>query len=239
MLRKAKEYMLAIGASFIVTGEVVGQRPMSQHKQALNLIEREADLAGLVLRPLSAKLLPLTIPEKENWIPRAKLLDFNGRTRKPQIRLAKVFGIRDYPCAAGGCLLTDPNFAKRIKDLLRYGELNLNSIELLKIGRHFRLTPNVKLIVGRNEKENESLLARLKESDYLFMPAARIAGPTALGIGIFNNELIKLSCSLVGHYCDSGGNSRLEIVYRKASEEKEKALSVLPIGEDELTGLKV
>jgi len=238
MLRKAKEYMQQLGAAFIVTGEVVGQRPMSQHKQALNLIEKEADLVGLVLRPLSAKLLPETIPEKENWISRDKLLDFNGRTRRPQIRLAKVFGIQDYPCAAGGCLLTDPQFAKRTKDLLEYGELNLNSIELLKIGRHFRLTPNAKLIVGRDEKENGRLLTKAKENDYLFMPA-RLAGPSALGIGAFNTELIKLSCRLVSHYCDLDGNLNAEIVCRKTADEKGEVLNVLPIEEERLTGFRI
>ncbi|MEW6170880.1 MAG: 7-cyano-7-deazaguanine synthase, partial [Candidatus Omnitrophota bacterium] len=146
--RKAKEIMQEIGASFIITGEVLGQRPMSQHKKSLNLIDKESDLEGFVLRPLSAKLLPETIPEKNKWVCRDKLLSYNGRTRKPQIALAKKFNIKDYPCPAGGCLLTDPGFARRLKDLLKYDKLDLNNIELLKVGRHFRLNSEAKLIVG-------------------------------------------------------------------------------------------
>src|SRR3990170_2260758 len=120
MLKKAKQYMEETGASFIVTGEVLGQRPMSQRKDAMRLIEKEADLKGLVLRPLSAKFLPVTIPEKEGWVDREKLLNIQGRSRKPQMKLADDLGIRDYPCPAGGCLLTDPSFAKRMKDLIHY-----------------------------------------------------------------------------------------------------------------------
>jgi len=239
MLRKAKQFMLKVGASFIVTGEVLGQRPMSQHKQALNLIEKEAGLEGLILRPLSAKLLPITIPEQKGWISRDRLLDFSGRTRKPQIDLAVHFGIKDYPCAAGGCLLTDPQFAKRTEDLLKFDELNLNNVELLKIGRHFRLSPNVKLVVGRNELENERLLNFTKDDDYLFMPL-NIPGPTALGRGIFNEKLIKLSCGITCRYCDLNGNINADIVYKKGTApEGGCPLRVSPIPEEKLIGFRI
>jgi tRNA U34 2-thiouridine synthase MnmA/TrmU len=114
MLKKAKAYMEEIGASFIVTGEVLGERPMSQRRDSMRLIEKEAGLDGLILRPLSAKLLPASIPEKEDWVDREKLLKIQGRSRKPQIHLADHYGIRDYPCPAGGCLLTDPVFPLRL-----------------------------------------------------------------------------------------------------------------------------
>src|SRR4030043_2298018 len=168
MLKKAKAYMEESGAVFIVTGEVLGQRPMSQRKDAMRLIEREAGLEGFILRPLSAKVLPTTIPEKEGWVNREKLLNISGRSRKPQIQLANHFGIRDYPCPAGGCLLTDPGFAKRMKDLMMNDpKFSLNDVHLLKMGRHFRLSPRLKLVVGRNEEENQKIQTFLQEKDIL------------------------------------------------------------------------
>ncbi|TRZ50545.1 tRNA 4-thiouridine(8) synthase ThiI, partial [bacterium] len=129
MLTKAKEMMKELDAAFVITGEVLGQRPMSQHRQALELIEKKSGLEGLLLRPLSAKLLPETIPEKEGWVSRDKLLNFSGRSRKSQINLAQEFRMENYPNAAGGCLLTDPEFAGRLKELIAHRQLSLNNIE--------------------------------------------------------------------------------------------------------------
>ncbi|MDP2938184.1 MAG: hypothetical protein Q8N72_02930, partial [Candidatus Omnitrophota bacterium] len=170
LFKKAKEAIEKEGASFVITGEVLGQRPMSQKLNTMKLIEREAGLEGLVLRPLSAKVLEQTIPEKQGWIARDKLLAINGRSRREQIAKARKLGINDYPCSSGGCLLTDPEFSRRLKDLIKYGEFNLENVQLLKIGRHFRLNDTSKLVVGRNEKENERLLNLAREDDYLFMP---------------------------------------------------------------------
>src|SRR4030067_1983115 len=129
MLKKAKDYMKEGSASFLVTAEVLGERPMSQRKDAMRLIEKEAGLEGVILRPLSAKLLPPSIPEKEGWIDRERLLNIQGRSRKTQIELAAFFGIQDYTCPAGGCLLTDPGFAKRIKDLMIHNpEFSINDV---------------------------------------------------------------------------------------------------------------
>ena len=239
MLRKAKEFMQEIGAKFIVTGEVLGQRPMSQHKQALKVIEKESGLEGLVLRPLSARLLPETIPEREGWVARDKLLNFSGRTRKPQIDLAKTFNIKDYPCAAGGCLLTDPGFAKRVKDLINYGELSLNNVELLKIGRHFRISENTKLAVGRNKKENEELVNLSKENDYLFFPNEGLAGPTSLGRGNFSEDLIKLSCSITCRYCDLDGKTDADIIYKRIPEKEDRIFKVSPVDDAELRSLRI
>lgn len=239
MLKKAKEFMQETAASFIITGEVLGQRPMSQHKQALKIIEKESGLEGLVLRPLSARLLPETIPEEEGWVSRDRLLDFSGRTRKPQIELAKTLNIKDYPCSAGGCLLTDPQFAKRIKDLITHGELTLKNAELLKTGRHFRLSDKAKLIVGRDEKENERLVNLAKTGDYLFTPPYDIAGPTSLGRGIFTEELIRLSCSITCRYCDLNGKKNADIIYRKISDDKEMILDSLPLNESGINNFRI
>jgi tRNA U34 2-thiouridine synthase MnmA/TrmU len=239
MLRRAKELMQDWGAAFVVTGEVLGQRPMSQYRRALNIIERESGLEGLVLRPLSAKLLPETTPEKEGWVNRNRLLDFQGRSRRPQMTLADSFHIRDYPNAAGGCLLTDPEFSKRLKDLMQCGELNINNIELLKLGRHFRLNERVRLVVGRDEKENAELLRLAKDNDYLLFPNAELAGPTSLGRGEFNADLIMLASSITCRYCDLNGRPQAEIIYRRIPETEENRIKASAIFENELNSLRI
>ena len=164
MFSGARERMEEVGAAFVFTGEVLGERPMSQRREAMCLIERESGLDGRLLRPLSARLLPPTIPEKEGLVDRDKLLTIEGRSRKPQIALAEQYHINDYPCPAGGCRLTDPGFASRMRDLVRHKEdFDLNDVNLLKVGRHFRLSPGVKAVVGRNEEENHRILALAKE----------------------------------------------------------------------------
>ncbi len=230
MLKKAKEFMAESGASFLITGEVVGQRPMSQHRNTLRLIEKESGLEGLILRPLSAKLLSETIPEKQGWINRERLLAFNGRSRKPQIALIKHFGIKDYPCAAGGCLLTDPGYSHRLKDLLKYSDLNLNETELLKIGRHFRLSPEAKLIVGRDRLENERLLNLVAGSDIYFNP--QVKGPAAIGRGNFNPSLIEFAGRIISRYCDSNGSSLATIEVSRALTKEAQLIFSAPLQED-------
>lgn len=239
MLKKAKGLMQEFGAGFIITGEVLGQRPMSQHRQALEIIEKESGLAGLILRPLSAKLLPETIPAKEGWVKAEALLAFSGRTRKPQMALAKELNITEYPNPAGGCLLTDPEFTRRLKETMAHQELNIDNIDLLKIGRHFRLAVHTKLVVGRDEKENGALTNLAKEGDYLFFPTDELAGPTSLGRGVFNEELIKVSCGITCRYCDLDGETRAAIVYKKIPEEKGTVLAVSPIKENLLIDLRI
>lgn len=221
--KKSKQLMEEIGASFIITGEVLGQRPMSQFRRQMDLIEKEAGLDGLVLRPLSAKLLLPTTPEKMGWISRERMLDIAGRSRKPQIALAKDLGIRDYPCPAGGCLLTDPVFATKIRDLIDHGELDMSNIDLLKVGRYFRLSENAKLVVGRNENENSVLSLMAKNGDYLFGPAS-IKGPAAVGRGAFTSELLEVACRIVTRYSDHDGEQGVEITYKRLPEKAETIL---------------
>ncbi|MFH1229959.1 MAG: 7-cyano-7-deazaguanine synthase [Planctomycetota bacterium] len=208
MLHCARQRMEETNASFIITGEVLGQRPMSQHLSALKLIEKDTKLDGLILRPLSAKLLEPTIPEKNKWIDREKLLSISGRSRKEQISMANLFEIKDYPCPAGGCLLTDPSFAIRIKDLLFHNpDFTLNDVLLLKIGRHFRLNKYVKLVVGRNEKENQ-VISNLARPDDLLFEIAEYPGPVSLirtsspTSNKFQNDEIKLSGEITARYAD-------------------------------------
>jgi len=250
MLTKAKEMMKELDAAFVITGEVLGQRPMSQHRQALELIEKKSGLEGLLLRPLSAKLLPETIPEKEGWVSRDKLLNFSGRSRKSQINLAQEFRMENYPNAAGGCLLTDPEFAGRLKELIAHRQLSLNNIELLKIGRHFRLSEQARLVVGRDEKEDKELENLASAGDYLFFPNEELAGPTSLGRGEFNPDLINLSCSITCRYCDLNGKQDAEILIKKGTVplgtlrdssggDSPSLLKVPPISDTELQKLRI
>lgn len=241
MLREAKKLLGLWDAQFVVTGEVLGQRPMSQHRRALQVIEKEAGMEGLLLRPLCAKFLAETLPEKERWIRREELFDFNGRSRRPQIKLACEFGIDDYPNSAGGCLLTDVQFSNRLRDLITHKILNIENVDLLKIGRHFRLNDSAKLIVGRNEIENKELEALAREADYLFMPDDDLAGPACLGRGEFNDELLELSCKIMSRYCDLDLNKKARIIYyRKGSINNTPCVAeAFPICEGSLDNLRL
>ena len=158
--RKAWVFAQSIGARFMFTGEVLGQRPMSQHRRAIDIIDRDADVVGLVLRPLSAQHFPETLPEREGWVDRSKLLDLSGRTRRPQMALAAEWGIEEYPCPAGGCLLTDKGFSRRLRDLFdHHPDCTSADVQVLKLGRHFRTPAGAKLVVARNEGENQRLRA--------------------------------------------------------------------------------
>jgi len=236
--KKAKEIMEDVGAGFIITGEVVGQRPMSQQKRQLNIIERESGLKGLVVRPLSAKILPVTIPEEKGWIKRENLLAISGRSRKPQAALAKKFGLNDYPCAAGGCLLTEPSFARRVKDLKDHGPFDMPNVNLLKVGRHYRLSTKVKLVVGRDEKENEFLLQIAKPKDYIFK-AANVPGPVALGRGDFSKEQIEFSAKAISRYVGPNGLSPVEIAYSFAQENTPMFIQALPASEEVLKQYRI
>lgn len=240
MLKIAKEYMEKTGASFIITGEVLGQRPMSQRRHTLLLIEKEAGLEGWVVRPLSAKVLDETIPEKKGWVDRRKLLNISGRGRKEQMTLAKEFGINDYPCPSGGCLLTDPNFSRRLIDLMRYNpDFSLNDILLLKLGRHLRINQDYKLIVGRNEKENSYLINLRQRGDYLFSPHQDFAGPIGLGRGEFDKAAKELSCQVISHYCDKQNGLPVRIYVENNGNSQKELFEATSIDEAQLIQLIV
>jgi tRNA-specific 2-thiouridylase len=234
MMKKAKAYLEETGASFIVTGEVLGERPMSQRRDAMRLIEKEAGLDGLVLRPLSAKLLSASIPEKEGWVDREKLLKIQGRSRKPQIQLADHFGIRDYPCPAGGCLLTDPGFAQRMRDLNRYhSDFLLNDVHLLKMGRHFRLSPHLKLVVGRNEEENQKIQTFSQEGDILFK-VSRYPGPLSLLRGEAEEGEVEKAAAITVRYSKAKDLEKVEVICKEVKLNGDRTLSVSPISDKEI-----
>jgi tRNA U34 2-thiouridine synthase MnmA/TrmU len=180
MLKRAGEHMEATGADLIITGEVLGQRPMSQTKQSLLLVAKHSGYGDMILRPLSAKLLPETKPEREGKVDRTRLFDIQGRGRKIQIELARHFGIANYTPPAGGCLLTDPNFSRRLRDLFEHQpDFRTRDIELLKLGRHFRIPEGGKIIVGRNRSDNEAMQSLIAENDAV-LHWADSPGPTTL-----------------------------------------------------------
>ena len=179
---KAKKLMEDMGAAFIVTGEVAGQRPMSQRKDAMRLIDKRSGCEGIILRPLSAKALPATIPETEGLVDREQLLAVTGRSRKTQLALAREWGLKGYSPPAGGCLLTDPGFAGRLRDLLDdRADISRSDLKLLRMGRHIRLRPGLKIVVGRNEDENNRI-TDLARGAMLFVPDG-FPGPVILASG--------------------------------------------------------
>ena len=216
MLKEAKTIMHQYNAEFIVTGEVSGQRPMSQKKGIFSLMEKETLLKGLILRPLSAKLLPPTIPELKGVIDRNLLYDISGRTRKPQIALAKKFGIEKIPQPAGGCLLTDPSFCKKVRDLFEHDELTIENTELLRIGRHFRISDRCKIIVGRNESENETLL-KINKGVFLF--PSDFKGPVVFLSGTYSEREIQVAASICVYYSK---RQNTEIVIKNGITENKK-----------------
>lgn len=210
MLKEAKILMNKIGADFIVTGEVLGQRPMSQRRDTFYLVDREAGVRGYVLRPLSAKLLEITIPESKGIVNREELYNFSGRTRRPQITLAREFGLSSYPSPAGGCLLTEPHYAHRLKDLLIHSQNPcIRDIKLLKTGRHFRFSPQCKIIVGRDKKENE-ILESLAGSNDCLITIEGYGSPTTLVSGILTDEALRVATSLCARYSDAKDLSDVE-----------------------------
>ena len=181
MFRLAAEVMRDKGFDFLFSGEVLGQRPMSQTRPSLRYVEKHSGVEGLIIRPLSAKLLPETVPEQRGLVDRDRLLDISGRGRKRQMELAKTFGVMDYPAPAGGCLLTDVGFSRRLKDLFAgkksYEE---RDFELLKHGRHFRLHGSHKAIVGRTQKDNERILNHLDPAKDVLLRMTDVPGPIVL-----------------------------------------------------------
>ncbi len=228
MLKKAKKYMEEMGASFLFTGEVLGQRPMSQRREAMTIIEKEAGLEGLILRPLSAQFLEPTIPEKEGLIDREKLFGIRGRWRKPQMELAEEFGIEDYLCPAGGCRLTDPQFARRVREAFEHDEDGIQDMNLLKYGRHFRLPSGVKVIVGRNKEEN-SIISKFAEEKDLLIEVVGFGSPITLLKDSRNEEDVKMAASVCVRYSNYKGKAEVRIGCR---ERWERTLFVEPIKEE-------
>ncbi|MEA3276432.1 MAG: tRNA (5-methylaminomethyl-2-thiouridylate)-methyltransferase, partial [Pseudomonadota bacterium] len=215
MVRKALGWMRDHGFDFIITGEVIGQRPKSQRKDTMPVVQRDSGAEDLLLRPLCAKRLPPTLPEREGWVDRERLLDITGRSRKSQMLLAEHFGFEGYAQPAGGCcFLTDPQYSVKLRDLWgtrRDSAYELDDIMLLKVGRHFRLAPHVKVIIAREEGEGRFLRGYRKR--FISLRPLSHSGPEALLDGAPTEADIRLAARLVARYSKgrNGALVRLEL----------------------------
>jgi len=235
ILKKAKKYAEEIGADFIFTGEVLGERPLSQHFKALKIIEEEAGLKGKLLRPLSAKLLPETVIEKKGLVDREKLLGIRGRSRKPQMKLAAEFNIKDYPSPAGGCLLTYREYAGKLRDLFKHKKrCSMADVSLLKLGRHFRVDKN-KIIVGRNEAENNVLTAKRARSDYYF-EVPDVGGPITILQGAKTKNALRVAAALTAFYSDA---KSAEVTVNFGREHLDKSIIVSVPTRAEVESLRI
>ncbi len=227
MFKKAKLFAEEIGAEYFVTGEVVGQRPFSQRKAAMKLIEKEAGLEGKILRPLSAKLLEETDVEKDGIVDREALLGIQGRTRKPQIALAEELGVYDYPCPSGGCLLTDAQFSKKLRDYLDHeGTPNIPDMFLLRLGRHFRIN-GVKVVIGRDEKENRILTGLALRNGWAVLTVLDYMGPTTV-FPELSEQVLDQAAAITVRYSDAPKETpvRLCLKHGESKELISKAMLV-------------
>ncbi|MBI4574763.1 MAG: hypothetical protein HY722_00705 [Planctomycetes bacterium] len=241
MLNWGKEYMKAKGASFLVTGEVLGQRPKSQRRHTLAAIDREVGMEGYILRPLSAKLLAPTVPEREGVVDRERLYAIRGRTRAAQFALAREFGLRSYPSPAGGCLLTDPGFSRRFRDLIQVrGRPNGEDIELIKFGRIFRLAGGTRLHVGRDHGENQALEALRTPTDAAWR-LCDYRGPLGLTRGPVAPEEEPLVAAILARYGQAPSEPGVRVAVERPGElpavvlsgevPDEAALQAMRVGE--------
>ncbi len=212
MFRLAGEIMKEKKFDFLFSGEVMGQRPMSQTRSSLRYVEKHSGFDGHILRPLSAQRLPVTIPEQEGLVSRELLLGMTGRSRKPQIKLAEEFGITDYPAPAGGCLLTDKGYSDRLKDLFEHQEnYTENELHLLKYGRHFRLNPDTKIIVGRTQKDNEQIVRYHNPLEDVIIKMKKIPGPTILMPHGRDKDMVSLAASICVGYSKAPDNTAVDV----------------------------
>lgn len=234
MVQKACEIAKRDGYDVIATGEVLGERPMSQNRQALDVVARESGGKDVLLRPLSAKNLPPTRPEIDGLVDREKLFGFKGRSRKPQMALAEKYGIKSYMQPAGGCLLTDPSFSTRLRDLFSTDkDASVEDIKLLKLGRHFRLGSGAKVIVGRNKMENEKLD---ENSNTVVIEPSVTPGPTVLLIGSQTTEDIELAAKMCASFSDHNNND-IKVSVRLGSEVL--TLNVTPGSRSEFEKMRI
>lgn len=235
MLRIAGEKMEEWGYDFVFTGEVLGQRPMSQSRQMLHVVAKNSGYADRILRPLSARLLPETLPEREGRVDRERLLDISGRGRKRQMEMAERYGIRSYSNPAGGCLLTDPMFSRRLKDLFAHrSDFTTRDLELLSAGRHIRIDERHKVIVGRNQRDNQALESLLDERDAVFQ-MRDFPGPLCMLPGGGPEEACSSAAAICAAYGDTPKDAgEVTVKCRRGGETT--LLRVTPADKRELQG---
>ena len=230
MFKLAGRIMKEKGFDFLFSGEVLGQRPMSQTMNSLRYVEKQSGFEGYILRPLSAKKLPETIPEQQGMINRDLLMDISGRSRKPQMKLAKEFGITNYPSPAGGCLLTDKGYASRLKDLFEHQEIYAErELHLLKYGRHLRIDKSTKIIVGRTQKDNENIQTYYAPNLDTIIKVKTFPGPIVLMPHSSGNEMRMLAASICAGYSKAPEITPVEVsVITPQGHETVRVMGVPP-----------
>jgi hypothetical protein len=238
MILRAGEKMEEWGFDFIATGEVLAQRPMSQNKRSLCTVARCSKYEDLLVRPLCAALLPPTRPVSEGWIDVDKLPRFSGRNRTPQIELARHFGITDYPTPAGGCLLTEPRFGRKLKDLLDHegSEVDRTDVWLLPVGRHMRLAGDVKIIVGSCREDNKRLEEKARATDYL-ITCPRLPGPTVLAPPNASSEQLRTAAAICARYVKTPGKELCTVSISNAFVSR--TVEVMPMDQDAVRALMI
>ncbi len=214
MFAVAKRIMEAEGASFLISGEVLGQRPMSQNKDALQLVLNESNCDGLLLRPMSAKLLEPTIAETKGWVDREKLEGISGRSRERQLQLAGEIGLADFESPGGGCLLTDENFGKKMRDFIKYDKFEVKDIPVMKFGRHLRLPDGAKLVVGRNKDEN-AYLQDINNDKFYHIRTLGVPGPHSLLSKNASDEDKKLAAKIILTYTKADKEATYTLLFDK------------------------
>jgi len=237
MLSEAREYMETVGADAVITGEVLGQRPFSQRLPKLYLTEREAGLKGRLLRPLSAKLLPPTILELDGKIDREQLEAISGRGRRRQLELARQFGLEHFPTPASGCLLTDPEYSKKLRDLLQNKpHAGFTDLNLLQTGRHFRLSADTKVIVGRDQNDNARIAGYAEPGDWrLEVPGT--GSPITLVRGTPTDDDLAGAAAITARYCDRKHDLVVEVTLQRGDEIR--TMAVAPAGESLLASIRL
>lgn len=240
MFRLARKFMDDCGASFVASGEVIGQRPMSQLKYQLAIIEKESNLEGLLLRPLSAKLLEPTLPEIEGIVDRERLYAVSGRSRKELLELCKKYGIDNPPQPSTGCTLTEPEFAKKVRDVFQHNpDYERWDFELVKTGRHFRLDEKTKVVIGRNETENQ-MLERLQRAETVLYIPFNFMGPSAMLVGEYAAEKERQALSMILRYTRDSTPETLSFeTYRAAGEREILEFSGAAMKTEEMDLLKI
>ena len=239
MIDRAKRHMEDVGADFVFTGEVIGQRPMSQMRPTIDMVEKQTGLQGRLLRPLSAQLMPPTVVEQEGRVDREKLLALNGRSRKPQIELAKKYGVNEFMQPAGGCcFLTDKAYSRKLRDLFEHmgdAQLDMDSVYLLGVGRHFRLSPTVKIIVGRDENENNFLdfYARKNAS----AQAVDHKGPIVLIMGEMDETHVDTVAGIVARYCQ--GRQERSVRVELVSNGDSRTVNAAPTADEFIEAVRL
>lgn len=238
MFKKAGRIMTDQGFDFLFSGEVLGQRPKSQNKNSLRYVEKNSGFDGRILRPLCAKRLPETEIEKKGLVDREQLLDISGRSRKMQAALAKELGVTEYPSPAGGCLLTDPGFSRRLKDLMaRHDPVETRFLYLLKSGRHFRIDNATKVIAGRSKFDNQHLLRHADKQKDILIKHHFLAGPDVVLTGEFTRENIQKAAEICAAYTRSkpGETTKVNITHG----EKEDVITVVTPDRTDLRELMI